>query len=72
MLVGAGRFGDGVDVHSAFVCEGARSDERLVVSKTHIGRFVGEAGELGKMSHAISAQHLIALFLEREIGDDGN
>ena len=59
---------DGVDVHPAFVGEGARPDERLARAEVHVGDLVDVARQLGQMGHAAGHQHVVP-FLEHEVGN---
>ena len=57
-------------VHAALVGERTWADERLVDAEVHVGDFVDVARQLGEMLGALAAEHFIAFFLERQVGDD--
>ena len=58
----------GVHVHAALVGERTLADKRLLVAEVQVGRLVHEARQLGQLFQLPAAQHLVALFLEGQVG----
>ena len=69
MLVAGRDLADAVDVHAPLVGEGARADERLARAEVHVGRLVDVARDLGQVRELPRREHLVALVLERQVGD---
>ena len=72
VFVAVGDPGDGVNVHAAFVGEGALADERLVGAVVHVRQIVDIARQLGEPLRAAGGRALRSPFFDGQIGADGN
>ena len=72
VLVGGRIPGDAADVHAALVREGALADERLVRAEVHVQDLVDEPRQLREVLDPAGDQQLVALLLQRQVGDHGD